>query len=71
MNKVNIILGGLFGDDGKGATVNALCKNSDESLVVRFNGGHQVGHTAIHNGIKHVFSNFGSEMYVNALKFLC
>jgi adenylosuccinate synthase len=27
---------------------------------VRFNGGHQAGHTVVQNGIRHVFSSFGS-----------
>ena len=58
MNK--LVLGTLYGDEGKGATVNALCKDLENPLVVRFNGGHQVGHTTVENGNRHVFSNFGS-----------
>jgi len=58
--KISIVLGLGFGDEGKGATVNALCKDPENTLVVRFNGGHQVGHTVVHNGINHPFSNFGS-----------
>lgn len=58
--KVSIVVGLNFGDEGKGATVNALCKNPKETLVIRFNGGHQCGHTVVHNDIRHPFSNFGS-----------
>ena len=54
-----IILGAFFGDEGKGQVVNNLIKSSN-SLVVRFSGGHQVGHTVRHGGIEHIFSNFGS-----------
>jgi adenylosuccinate synthase len=57
---ISIILGLGFGDEGKGATVNSLCTDHLNTLVIRFNGGHQVGHTAVHNNIRHPFSNFGS-----------
>lgn len=61
----NIVLGLGFGDEGKGMTTDYLCslkrrsnKNPD-TVVVRFNGGQQAGHTVIRNGIKHVHSSFG------------
>lgn len=60
MSRVSIILGLNYGDEAKGATVNSLCRETDETIVVRFNGGHQVGHTVVNNGIRHPFSNFGS-----------
>lgn len=56
--KTSVVLGLTFGDEGKGRTTSFL-SNADD-LVVRFNGGHQAGHTVIHNGIRHVFSNFGA-----------
>lgn len=58
--KISVIVGVGFGDEGKGATVNALSTNPEETIVVRFNGGHQVGHTVVNNDVKHIFSNFGS-----------
>jgi adenylosuccinate synthase len=58
--KISIVLGLGFGDEAKGSTVNGLCYNPYGSVVVRFNGGHQVGHTVFFNGIRHPFSNFGS-----------
>jgi len=57
---VEIILGTLFGDEGKGAFVNYRCSVAEKPLVVRFNGGHQVGHTVVVGDKRHVFSNFGS-----------
>jgi adenylosuccinate synthase len=61
MNRICIVVGLGFGDEGKGATVNALCSNQPSgSLVVRFNGGHQVGHTVRVGDLLHAFSNFGS-----------
>jgi adenylosuccinate synthase len=59
--KIMVVVGLGYGDEGKGATVNSLCKNQPSgSLVVRFNGGHQVGHTVREGDLLHAFSNFGS-----------
>jgi adenylosuccinate synthase len=56
------VIGLGFGDEGKGATVNSLCRpDPDKTLVIRYNGGHQAGHTVTDAaGDSHVFSNFGS-----------
>lgn len=67
--KRKIVLGALFGDEGKGVCVNTLCqqaiKNNKKPLVVRFTGGPQAAHTVWHNGIMHVFSSFGSATMQN------
>lgn len=63
---INIVLGLGFGDEGKGVATQFLCENAERPLVVRFSGGHQVGHTAIKDGYRHVFSNFGSGTLVGA-----
>lgn len=55
-----IVLGLSFGDEGKGLTTSFLCSQAKNPLVVRFNGGHQAGHTVVYNGKRHVFSSFGS-----------
>jgi len=55
-----IVIGSGFGDEGKGLTTSFLCSNYPLALVIRFNGGHQAGHTVVHNGKRHVFSSFGS-----------
>lgn len=58
-----IVLGTFFGDEGKGQTVHNLCKHYDNlkhTIVIRFSGGHQVGHTVRHGKLEHTFSNFGS-----------
>lgn len=52
------VIGAGYGDEGKGATVHALAR--PDSIVVRFNGGAQAGHTVIHAGHRRVFSHFGS-----------
>ena len=53
-----------FGDEGKGATVDRLVRDAGHGglqLVVRFSGGHQAGHTVVHeDGRRHVFSQVGA-----------
>ncbi len=59
---IDIVVGLGFGDEGKGGFTDYLCeKKPTDTLVVRFNGGHQAGHTVwTKNGENHVFSNFGA-----------
>lgn len=54
------VIGLGFGDEGKGLVTDYLCSKEHNALVVRFSGGHQVGHTVVRNGVSHVFSNFGA-----------
>lgn len=55
-----IIVGLNFGDEGKGLTTSFLCSQTKKTLVVRFNGGQQAGHTVVYNNKRHIFSSFGS-----------
>ena len=59
-----IVLGSLFGDEGKGVCVSFLCEKALKSgrrpLVVRFSGGPQAAHTVDFSGVRHIFSSFGS-----------
>lgn len=57
--RTSIVIGLCFGDEGKGNVVSSLCRSKND-LVVRFNGGHQCGHTVVKNGYRHVFSTFGA-----------
>ena len=63
--EAHIVVGLGFGDEGKGLATDWLCGRAlaqDRTpLVVRFNGGHQAGHTVTTaTGQRHVFSNFGA-----------
>lgn len=50
-----------FGDSGKGATVDYLCRKFPVDLVVRYSGGAQCGHNVVlPDGTHHCFSQFGS-----------
>ena len=63
---VQIVVGLGFGDEGKGATVDALAKELIEQgepkpLVIRFSGGPQAAHNVYSDaGAHHTFSQFGS-----------
>lgn len=55
-----IVLGSLFGDEGKGNVVQWLCMNSHKPVVIRFSGGPQAGHRVVYKGKSHVCSSWGS-----------
>lgn len=57
---ISIVIGALFGDEGKGMTVDWLVKRKENPIVVRFGSGHQCGHRVVHKDKEHIFSNFGS-----------
>ena len=42
---LTIVVGGFYGDEGKGKTVGYLAKHDDFDYVVRAGGGPQAGHT--------------------------
>lgn len=48
--KCVVVLGTQWGDEGKGKIVDLLTENADK--VVRFQGGHNAGHTLVINGKK-------------------
>jgi len=67
---LDIVIGAGFGDEGKGQTVfDLICDNifkgNPNDYVIRFNGGHQAGHTVVFENHRHVFSNFGCGTFKN------
>lgn len=68
MKEAKVVVGLNFGDEGKGITTARLCNK--KTLVVRFSGGSQAGHTVYHNGIKHVSSNFGAGVLLEKDTFI-
>ena len=61
MNKVDVLLGLQWGDEGKGKIVDVLSKNYD--FVARFQGGPNAGHTLEFDGIKHVLHTIPSGIF--------
>ena len=52
MNNSIVVLGTQWGDEGKGKIVDLLSRDAD--AVVRFQGGHNAGHTLVIDGEKTV-----------------
>lgn len=52
-NRVQVLIGTQWGDEGKGRVVDYLAAHAD--AVVRYQGGANAGHTVIVDGRKHVF----------------
>ncbi|MDE6885815.1 MAG: adenylosuccinate synthase [Helicobacteraceae bacterium] len=50
MGKCDVVVGIQWGDEGKGKIVDNLAKDYD--IVVRYQGGHNAGHTIVCNGKK-------------------
>ena len=49
-----VVVGSQWGDEGKGKIVDWLSEQAD--IVVRFQGGHNAGHTLVINGVTYKLS---------------
>lgn len=66
---IHAVIGAQFGDEGKGLIVDYLSDHL--TLVVRFNGGAQAGHTVVvDDGRRHVFGHLGAGCYKAACTLL-
>lgn len=64
--KAKVVIGAGFGDEGKGLFTDYLSSLSENSAVIRFNGGAQAGHTVTTpDGKRHVFSHFTSNLFLS------
>ena len=52
MSNTLVVIGAQWGDEGKGKVIDLLTKQAE--AVVRFQGGHNAGHTLVINGEKTV-----------------
>lgn len=69
--QAHIVIGANFGDEGKGQTVDYLCRRTRDNIVVRHNGGAQAAHTVMtEEGVRHVFHHFGSGTLAGSPTFL-
>ena len=50
---VTILVGGQWGDEGKGKVIDILASRTD--MVIRSQGGNNAGHTVVENGVTHKF----------------
>lgn len=70
--KTEVVIGANYGDEGKGLITDYLTAlDNSNTLVIRFNGGAQAGHTVQRpNGLRHVFSHFSSGTFAGAETYL-
>ena len=68
MKDIKVVIDSNWGDSGKGHIVDYLAsKCGSDGLVIRYNSGAQAGHTVVTpDGIRHVFSHFGSGTLINS-----
>jgi adenylosuccinate synthase len=65
----HIVIGLGYGDEGKGSWVDHLARKTGAGYIVRFNGGAQAAHHVVtEDGRFHCFHQFGSAMFVPAVK---
>jgi adenylosuccinate synthase len=57
-----VIVGGQFGDEGKGKVVDYYSSKASIDTVVRFNGGSNAGHTVVVDGVKYALHLLPSGM---------
>lgn len=75
MQTVFAVVGAAYGDEGKGLLTDALAHQGvlqgQTTVVVRFNGGAQAGHTVESpNGVRHVFHHWGAGALAGAATHL-
>ncbi|HEY9677840.1 MAG TPA: adenylosuccinate synthetase [Drouetiella sp.] len=72
MKTGKVVIGANYGDEGKGLLTDYFASQDPEnSVVVRFNGGAQAGHTVVvSDGRRHVFSHFSSGSFVGCPTYL-
>lgn len=71
MQRGAIVIGLLYGDEGKGTVVDYLCSKRETDYVIRFSGGPQTAHNVVtDDGKHHTFSQFGSGTFQGAKTIL-
>ncbi len=69
MRRATIVVDLGFGDSGKGTVTDHLVRENQASMVVRFNGGAQAGHTVVtDDGRFHTFSQLGAGSFVPGVR---
>jgi len=68
MGKSVVIIGAQWGDEGKGKVVDLLTERCQ--AVVRFQGGHNAGHTLVINGVKTALNLIPSGIMRNGVECL-
>ena len=68
--RISVVIGKNFGDEGKGLAVDHLCRGPAWALNIRHNGGAQSGHTVeTENGKRFIFHQLGAGSFRHARTF--
>lgn len=71
MSNYSIVIGGLWGDEGKGHMTDILCSKHKKTLNIRFNGGGQASHTVVTpDGKRYAFRHIGAGTFSGADTYL-
>ena len=65
-----VVIGANYGDEGKGLITDFEVRRTGASVVTRFNGGAQAGHTVVDGDKRHVFGHVGSGTFAGASTYL-
>jgi len=72
--RATAVIGACWGDEGKGLITDFFAaKDAEHTLVIRYNGGAQAGHTAVTpdpERHRHAFSHIGSGTFAGAATYL-
>lgn len=61
MKNIKVVIGTLFGDEGKGLLTDYFCQLTTEPVLnVRFNGTAQASHTVVFEDKSHIFHSIGA-----------
>ena len=66
----DIVIGLSFGDEGKGKVTNSLLKSGNYTHCIRFNGGHNAGHTIYKDGKKYVSHIIPTGLFQNVTSII-
>ena len=71
MKRCSVVIGSMWGDEGKGHMTDILCSKDNNTLNVRFNGGAQASHTVVTpDNKRHAFRHFGAGTFAGARTYL-
>lgn len=65
-----VVIGAGYGDEGKGLITDFEVRRTGATMVARFNGGAQAGHTVVDGNRRHVFGHLGAGTFAGADTYL-
>ena len=66
---VSVLVGGAYGDEGKGKIISYLAKQDNPKIVARGGVGPNAGHTVVINGVKYKLRQLPSGFSSKSTRF--